>query len=72
MGEIDCIHIDIDCKSFTFYNYNELQEKALYQAERQFLTQQVENYAVQLQEMSKTWQQAREYRHDMKQKVSFD
>ena len=53
---------------FTFYNYNELQEKALYQAERQFLTQQVENYAVQLQEMSKTWQQAREYRHDMKQR----
>lgn len=53
---------------FTFYNYNELQEKALYQAERQFLTQQVENYAVQLQEMSKTWQQTREYRHDMKQK----
>lgn len=53
---------------FTFYNYNELQEKALYQAEWQFLTQQVENYAVQLQEMSKTWQQAREYRHDMKQK----
>ena len=29
---------------FTFYNYNELQEKALYQAERQFLTQQVELY----------------------------
>lgn len=53
---------------FTFYNYNELQEKALYQAERQFLTQQVENYAVQLQEMSKIWQQTREYRHDMKQK----
>ena len=53
---------------FTFYNYNELQEKVLYQAERQFLTQQVENYAVQLQEMSKTWQQAREYRHDMKQR----
>lgn len=53
---------------FAFYNYNELQEKALYQAERQFLTQQVENYATQLQEMSKTWQQAREYRHDMKQK----
>ena len=53
---------------FTFYNYNELQEKAWYQAERQFLTQQVENYAVQLQEMSKTWQQTREYRHDMKQK----
>lgn len=53
---------------FTFYNYNELQEKALYQAERQFLTQQIENYALQLQEMSKTWQQAREYRHDMKQR----
>lgn len=53
---------------FTFYNYNELQEKALYHAERQFLTQQVENYAVQMQEMSKTWQQAREYRHDLKQK----
>lgn len=28
----------------------------------------MENYAAQLQEMSKTWQQAREYRHDMKQK----
>ena len=53
---------------FTFYNYNELQEKALYRAERQFLTQQVENYAVQLQEMSKIWQQTREYRHDIKQK----
>lgn len=53
---------------FTFYNYNELQEKALYRAERQFLTQQVENYAVQLQEMSKIWQQTWEYRHDMKQK----
>ena len=52
----------------TFYNYNELQEKALYRAERQFLTQQVENYAVQLQEMSKIWQQTREYRHDIKQK----
>ena len=32
------------------------------------MTQQVENYALQLQEMSKTWQQAREYRHDMKQR----
>ena len=40
----------------------------MYQAERQFLTQQIENYALQLQEMSKTWQQAREYRHDMKQR----
>lgn len=53
---------------FAFYNYNELQEKALYQAEKEFLTQQVENYAIQLQEMSKSWQQTREYRHDMKQK----
>ena len=53
---------------FTFYIYNEIQEKALYQAEKQFLTRQVENYAVQLQEMSKNWQQVREYRHDMKQK----
>ena len=40
----------------------------MYQAEKEFLTQQVENYAVQLQEMSRIWQQTREYRHDMKQK----
>lgn len=53
---------------FAFYNYNELQEKALYRAEKQFLIQQVESYAKQLQEMSKLWQQTREYRHDMKQK----
>lgn len=53
---------------FAFYNYNELQEKALYQAEKQFLTQQVESYAEKLREMSKVWQQTREYRHDMKQK----
>lgn len=53
---------------FTFYNYNELQEKALYHAEKEFLTQQVENYAAQLQEMSRNWQQTKEYRHDMKQK----
>lgn len=53
---------------FTFYNYNELQEKALYQAEKEFLTQQVQNYAARLQEMSKSWQQVRKLRHDMKQK----
>ena len=53
---------------FTFYNYNEIQEKALYRAEKQFLTQQVENYAAQLREMSENWQKTREYRHDMKQK----
>lgn len=53
---------------FTFYNYNELQEKALYRAEKEFLTQQVGNYAIRLQEMSRNWQQMREYRHEMKQK----
>lgn len=53
---------------FALNNYNEIQEKALYRAEKQFLTQQVENYAAQLREMSENWQQTREYRHDMKQK----
>ncbi len=53
---------------FTFYNYNELQEKALYRMEKEFLTQQVRNYAVRLKEMSRNWQQTRKYRHDMKQK----
>lgn len=53
---------------FTFYNYNELQEKALYRIEKEFLTQQVGNYAARLQEMSRNWQQMKEYRHDMKQK----
>lgn len=53
---------------FTFYNYNELQEKALYRAEKEFLTQQVGNYAIRLQEMSRNWHQMREYRHEMKQK----
>lgn len=53
---------------FTFYNYYELQEKALYRMEKDFLMQQVGNYAARLQEMSRNWQQTEEYRHDMKQK----
>lgn len=53
---------------FTFYTYNELQEKSLYKAEKKFLTQQVESYAVKLQEMGELWDQMRIYRHEMKQK----
>ncbi|MCD8039840.1 MAG: GHKL domain-containing protein [Lachnospiraceae bacterium] len=53
---------------FAFYNYNEMQEKALYRAKQQFLTQQIQSYAAQLREMSGAWQQAAHYRHDLKQR----
>lgn len=51
-----------------FYIYNELQENALYRAEKEFLTQQVESYVAQLQRMGELWQEVRTYKHDMKQK----
>lgn len=38
---------------FTFYSYHEMQQKALYLAEKEFLSQQVEQYAVQLQNMGR-------------------
>ena len=53
---------------FTFYSYHEMQEKALYLTEKKFLSQQVESYATQLQNMGQMWKQFRKYRHEMQQK----
>ncbi len=53
---------------FTFHSYYSIQEKAFITAEKNFLTQQLESYATQLQNMGQVWEQMRIYRHEMQQK----
>ena len=53
---------------FTYHSYYSIQEKTFYTAEKKFLTQQVESYAVQLQATGQMWEQMRMYRHETQQK----
>lgn len=53
---------------FTFHSYYSIQEKAFFIAEKKFLTQQLESYAVQLQNTGQLWEQMRMYRHELQQK----
>lgn len=53
---------------FTYHSYYSIQEKTFSIAEKKFLTQQIESYAVQLQTMGQLWEQMRMSRHETQQK----
>lgn len=52
---------------FTFYLYGEVQEKVLFQAERDFLVREKAGYAQQLKKNSEAWMQIQKSRHELKQ-----